>query len=90
MDFKKGDIVVCLVDGGFNRYGEIVFKLTSNPKLEYYIDNFGIKSTDLRWLASGKHIGTKYKGQYVNQFHLNNCVKYNEFKLYRKIKKIKL
>jgi hypothetical protein len=84
MNFKKGDIVTLWYES------DIIFKLYSDPKFEHYINEFGAKSNDLRWLASGKHIGKRYNGKYITQFHLEECVLYSDFNLFKKIKKLVL
>ena len=85
MKFKKGDIITPIGDGK-----EVVFKLFSDPKLNYYYGPWGTPSDDLRLLVSGIHIGNQYKGTLVNQFHVEDCVLYNEFGFYKYIKKFSM
>lgn len=85
MKFKKGDIITPIGDGK-----EIIFQLTSDAKLDFYYGPWGSPSSDLRWLANGRHIGTRYTGIFINQFHLQECVLYHEFGLYKNIKKFSM
>ena len=85
MKFKKGDIITPLGDGK-----EIVFQLYSDPKLDYYYGPWGTPSDDLRWLVSGIHIGNRYTGTLINQFHIYDCVLYSDFGFYKDIKKFSM
>ena len=84
MAFKAGDIVTPEGD-----HKDVIFRIYS-VRWEYYWSLGGIRSDEKRWLATGTHIGKKYHGTWVNQFHLDQCVLYNPICKFKKIKQFSM
>lgn len=85
MNFKAGDLVTPEGD-----HKDVIFKIHYPPKFRHYYGLWGNKSEEKRWLASGQHIGPKYYGTWVNEFHLELCVLYNPICKFKKIKKFSM
>jgi hypothetical protein len=85
MRFKKGDIVECPYDGSTDK---VVVKLTSDARLDHYMQPWGTMSVHKSWWASGIHIAGPYKGVIVHTFHVGGCSLVGTFGLKRSIKKL--
>lgn len=84
MNFKKGDIVTAKGD-----HEDIIFKISS-VRFDNHYGVWGFRSADKSWLACGQHIGKKYHGTYVSEFHLGFCELYDPFKKKMTLKPFKL
>lgn len=80
MMFKVKDIVTPEGD-----HKDVIFRIHS-VRWDYYWSLAGIRSNEKRWLATGTHIGKRYCGTWVDQFHLEECVPYNPMCKFKKIK----
>ena len=82
--FKAGDIVTPEGD-----HKDVIFKI-HRSRLDYYWSMGGNRSDNKLWLASGEHIGLKYRGTWVHQFHLEDCVLYSPICKFKKVKKFSM